>query len=547
MRMSQLFSRTRRELPAESDSVCQQLLIRAGYLHESSPGSYVQLPLGRRTLQRLETSIATALEAIGGQKINLPLLTTQAAFEAVVAQLAREQIHSYRQLPALLYSISPRRLEENRIRGEGLLRLRQLTQLSAYNMDSNLEQSAENYQKVAAAFQTRFERWSLPVERASAGFDASGKTGHTFIQLTPAGDATVLICGSCGYQAERSSARAHKLFPPPEPSLPLELVSTPTASTIESLAELLGVPTARTAKAVFLMASPETSEIPSGQPVEEAFVFVVVRGDTEVNETKLANVVQARALRPATEAEIRRVGATPGYASPVGLRGVQVVVDELIPKSPNLVAGANRDGYHLMNVNYERDYNAEQVADITTARDGDRCPECKSRLRAERGVILGRSIQYGAGWAATAGCAFLDEAGKSRPLWFAAHHFGLEHLLAGIAETHHDAHGLRLPAGAAPFSLHVVALAGKSGQPSTAATELTDRLEAAGFEVLFDDRVESPGVKFKDADLIGIPLRLTISERSLSQDCIELKPRGGEAVLIPLNEALETISGMIVK
>jgi prolyl-tRNA synthetase len=273
----------------------------------------------------------------------------------------------------------------------------------------------------------------------------------------------------------------------------------------------------------------------------------------EVNETKLANVLHARNLRPASEEEIRATGAEPGYASPVGLdKGksrlpLEIVVDDLVPQSPNLVAGANESGYHLLNVNYGRDYQADVVADITAAQEGDACPECGDPMQARRGVEVGNIFKLGTRYSEAMGCTFLDAEGQSRPVVMGSYGIGIGRLLACIAEEHHDKNGLAWPFSIAPYPVHLVALTGKGNdETSRQAEQLYNSLLSQGIEALFDDREESPGVKFKDADLIGLPIRLTVSERALKQGGIEQKMRNREEKeIIPVGEVMERVAAEI--
>lgn len=275
----------------------------------------------------------------------------------------------------------------------------------------------------------------------------------------------------------------------------------------------------------------------------QRFIFAVVRGDMEVNETKLANAVKASDLRPATEEEIRSVGAEPGYASPVGLKGALVVVDDAIPGSPNLVAGANREGYHLLNVNYGRDYQAQIITDIVAAQEGDSCPRCGGALRTVRGVEVGNIFKLGTRYSDAMGCTYLDRDGQEKPVIMGSYGIGSGRLLACVAEQHHDENGLILPVSVAPYHVHLVALAGKGNtETQERADALYDALKAAGVEVLYDDREESPGVKFNDADLIGLPLRLTVSERAHKAGGVELKRRDqAEKRIIAHENILETV------
>ncbi|MGC8780208.1 MAG: proline--tRNA ligase, partial [Anaerolineae bacterium] len=270
----------------------------------------------------------------------------------------------------------------------------------------------------------------------------------------------------------------------------------------------------------------------------EVFIFAVIRGDMEVNETKLANAVGATALRPATEGEIRAVGAVPGYASPVGLPDVLVVADDLIPQSPNLVAGANEEGYHLLNVNYGRDYTATIVCDIAAARDGDPCPQCSNPLRTARGVEVGNIFQLGTRYTEALGATYLDHDGQPRPIVMGSYGIGVGRLLACIAEEHHDVKGLIWPISVAPFQVYLIGLPGAEAE----AEALYADLVTAGIEVLYDDRAETAGVKFNDADLIGIPIRLTLGKRSLKEGGVEFKRRDrDDRCIVPLSDAVARV------
>jgi prolyl-tRNA synthetase len=348
-----------------------------------------------------------------------------------------------------------------------------------------------------------------------------GKLAHEYMYLTAVGEDTLLLCDACNYGANRQIARFQKAPSPQEEALPLEKVATPETTTIEDLANFLDIPASKTAKAVFMMAS-----IPDGTETVERFVFAVVRGDMEVNETKLTNALKAKALRPATEDEIVVAGAVPGYASPIGLENALVVVDDAIPQSPNLVAGANQEGFHMRNVNYGRDYQAEIVADIVAAQEGDACPECGSPLRTIRGVEVGNIFKLGTRYTDAMGSYFLDKDGQEKPIIMGSYGIGSGRLLACVAEEHHDEYGLIWPISVAPYQVHLIALSGRGdSQTLEEAERLYSDLQEAGFEVLFDDRNESPGVKFNDADLLGMPIRLTVSDRARKQGGVEYKRR----------------------
>jgi len=546
-----LFSQTLREAPAEAEISSHRLLLRAGFIRQLAAGIFSYLPLARRSLTKIENIIRQEMNAIGGQEVTMPVvhpadiwketgrwyqidaemgrfrdrsgrdMALAMTHEEVVADLVRKEIRSYRQLPQLLYHIQTKWRDDPRPRA-GLIRVREFTMKDSYSLDADWEGLDAQYRNHYQAYFNIFHRCGLPVSAVKSDVGMmGGKLAHEFMYLTEAGEDTLLICAACDYAANRQIAPFRKTLPDQEELLPIQKVATPECKTIKELAEYLEVPESKTAKAVFMVAT-----LAEGEETFERFVFAVVRGDMEVNETKLSNAVKAKSLRPATEEEIVAVGATPGYASPVGLKDVLVVVDDAIPESPNLVAGANETGYHLRNVNYGRDYQADIVADIVATRDGDACPQCGEPLEAVRGVEVGNIFKLGTRYSDALGCTYLDASGQPRPVIMGSYGIGSGRLLACVAEHYHDEYGLMWPVSVAPYHVQLVALIGKSSsETSELAESLYANLEAAGIETLYDDRSESPGVKFNDADLIGLPIRLTVSERALKAGGVEFKRR----------------------
>ena len=568
MRISRLFGQTLRAAPADVEVASHQLLVRAGFIRQQAAGIFSALPLARRSLTRIETILREEINAIGGQEMTMPVVQSADIWkesgrwfqigaemgrfkdrnnhdmalamthEEVVGQLVRGEIKSYRQLPALVYHIQTKFRDDPRPRA-GLIRVREFTMLDSYSLDSSWNGLEQQYQAHYDAYFNIFRRCGLPVVAVKSDTGMmGGKVAHEYMYLTPIGEDTLLFCDACGYSANRQVARFARPAVTAEPPLPLEKVATPGASSIEELAAFLKIPASRTGKAVFYTA--EMTD-PQGE-VASQFVFALVRGDMEVNETKLANLIGARDLRPATPEEIKVTGAEAGYASPVGLRGVLIVADDLIPQSPNLVAGANEPGYHLRNVNYGRDFTASRVGDIAAAGEGALCPECGSAMRSSRGVEVGNIFQLGTRYSDALNCKFIAEDGSEQPVIMGSYGIGVGRLLACIVEEHHDEKGLLWPASVAPFTLHLVALAGKTEPVLDTADRLVGELTAAGLEPLYDDRNESAGIKFNDADLMGMPLRLTVSERSLQQGGVEFKLRAGdEKWIVPLAETVEAV------
>ena len=573
MRLSRLFSQTLREVPAEAEVASHQLLVRAGFIRPLGTGIFTYLPLANRVIQKIVTLMQEEMNAIGGQEILMPVvqpadlwqesgryqqigselgrfkdrnghdMVLAMTHEEVVASLVREIVHSYRQLPALVYQLQTKWRDDPRPRA-GLIRVREFMMLDSYSLDSDWEGLNRQYQAHYEAYFRIFQRCGLPVVavRSDTGM-MGGKEAHEFMYLTPIGEDSLLFCDACGYSANRQVAKVRKPTPLDEDPLPLEKVLTPGATTIDDLAALLRIPASRTAKAVFYMASVKT---PAGE-IKDQFVFAVVLGDLEVNETKIANLLRAGDLRPANADEIRACGAVPGYASPIGIHHVQVIVDDLVAHSANLVAGANEDGFHLRNVNFGRDYQATMVADITAAREGDGCPECGAPMRLARGVEVGNIFKLGTRYSEAMHGTFLDETGIAQPVVMGSYGIGVGRLLACVAEEHHDDHGLIWPAAIAPYPVHIVLLPGREVNTSALAATLEQDLIAADLEPLLDDREESAGVKFNDADLIGLPLRLTVSERAFKQGGIELKDRAtGVTEILPVGEVLPAVKARLI-
>jgi prolyl-tRNA synthetase len=374
-----------------------------------------------------------------------------------------------------------------------------------------------------------------------------GSMAHEFMALTDIGEDTLLICANCGYQANRQVARLTKPQPPAAAPLPLREVYTPDTTTIAGLAAFLQIPESATAKAVFLMADLDQ---PDGS-TRPQFVFVVLRGDMEMNETKLTNAIKARRVRPATADEIRAMGAEPGYGSPIGIRreAVLLVVDDLVARSPNLVAGANKPEYHYLHTNYGRDYTADLVTDVVAADDGAPCPQCQAAMQAVRGVEVGNIFKLGTKYSVAMGATYLDEKGEAQPIVMGSYGIGSERLMAVLIEKHHDDYGIQWPISVAPYQVMLVSLAtSKTPEVAAAADAIYQQLQAAGIEVLYDDRDERAGVKFNDADLIGIPLRLTVGGKGLKSGLLELKiRRTGETREIALDNLLAGIQSTIAE
>ncbi len=568
MRLSSLFGKTLRQAPADAESISHQLLLRAGMIAQEAAGIYSYLPLGWRVLRKIENIIREEMDKAGGQELLLPVLQPfefwqqsgrdvsfgESLFtltdrkertlalgpthEEVIADLIRRYVQSYRDLPLLLYQIQTKLRDEPRPRG-GLLRVREFIMKDLYSFDADEAGLDESYRKTSQAYRNIYARVGLPTLMIEADSGAiGGKESHEFMLVTETGEDEIISCSACGYAANVDKAKSAKttedVIPVGQSSehskgeaknlLPLEEIATPGAKTIEEVAAFVGVPTSQTIKAVFYLADGE-------------FVFVIIRGDLEVNETKLRNALKCSELRLATEGEVNGIGLVAGFASPIGVKGVQVVADDSITLGSNFIAGANKQGYHFRNVNYPRDFRVNLIADTALAQPGDRCPRCRGDLSSVRGIEVGHVFKLGTFISERFGASFLDNDGRSRPIVMGSYGIGLGRLLAAIVERGHDDKGIIWPLSIAPYQVHLCPLHLDKSAVLSTAEKTYEQLQKEGIEVLFDDRDDSPGVKFNDADLLGIPLRLTLSPRTLQGQSAEAKWRTEkEAQLLPLDD-----------
>jgi prolyl-tRNA synthetase len=461
--------------------------------------------------------------------------------EEVVTDLVRNEVESYRQLPALVYHIQTKWRDDPRPRA-GLIRVREFTMKDSYSLDVDEAGLDQQYKAHYQAYFNIFRRCGLdPIAVGSDTGMMGGSMAHEFMVLTPIGEDTLLLCGQCGYAANRQIARCQKPPADEAPMAPMERVETPGVTTISDLSTFLNVPASKTAKSVLMVAT-----VSEAQEDVDRLVFAVVRGDMSVNETKLANAVRAKELRPATDAEIRAIGAEPGFASPIGVHDALIVVDDAVVSSPNLVAGANEADVHLRNVNYGRDYEADIVCDLVAAEEGSACPTCGAGMRARRGIEVGNIFKLGTRYSEAMGATFVNEEGVSHPVVMGSYGIGVGRALACVAETHNDDYGLIWPITIAPYPVHLVTLGPEGSRSREAAEQLYASLKEAGIEVLYDDRDQSAGVKFNDADLLGMPIRLTVARRGMKQNAVEMKLRDQkEREMIPFDAILSEVEATI--
>ncbi|MBI4312188.1 MAG: proline--tRNA ligase, partial [Chloroflexi bacterium] len=549
MRMTRMFGKTLRQAPAEAETASHRLMLRAGMMQQIAAGVYAYMPLAWRSLRKIEEIIRQEMNAAGAQEVHMPALqplelweqTDRAAaygpvlfrlhdrrdrdmvlaptHEEVITSLVKANVGSYRDLPLNLYQIQAKFRDEPRPRA-GLLRGREFTMKDAYSFDATQEGLDLSYQAMVQAYRNIFTRCGLPTMAVEADSGAiGGKDSHEFVLPAEAGEDTILHCKACGYAA--NAERASFYLPEPPPSgpdrtpLPLQEVATPGAKTIAAVAAYLGVPESKTLKAVFYAASGK-------------LYFVVIRGDLDVNEIKLSNTIKAQGLHMATDEEVKAAGLVAGFASPIGVTGVTVIADQSIASGGNYVVGANREGYHLRNANFPRDFTADIVTDIALAKEGYACPKCRTPLSSTRGVEVGHVFKLGTFYSERLGATFVDEAGLQRPIIMGCYGIGVTRLLAAAIEQNHDDKGIIFPAPIAPYQAHLVGLNLERDDVRQAADGLYDSLTRQSFEVLYDDRPETAGVKFNDADLLGLPVRLVVSPRNLREGAVEVKGRREE-------------------
>jgi prolyl-tRNA synthetase len=562
MRMSRMFGHTLRETPGEAETPSHALLLRAGFIDQLMGGVYSFLPLGNRVRLKIERVIREEMDRAGGQEVHLPAIqpvelweqTGRAAMdvlfrltdrrerrlvlgpthEEVITRLFADHAFSYRDLPVTLYQTQTKFRDELRPRG-GLVRVREFTMKDAYSFDADDDGLDASYAAMFESYRRIFARCGIPTVAVEADSGAiGGKGSQEFIFLTDTGEDTIVFCDTCSYAANQEKAEFVRPAPVPSEPAALEEVETPGVTTIEGLAQFLGIEERETAKAVFYMATPKSGSDP--EPI-----FAVVRGDLDVNEVKLANALGGAVLRPMHDDEIDQYGLVAGYASPIGLPDtVRVVADLSIPDAGHLVAGANRPGWHLRNVNYGRDWAAEVVADIALAEPGLACARCAEEgragtLRTSRGIEMGHVFRLDYTYTKPMDISVQDAEGAQLTPTMGCYGIGVERILAAAVEAYHDEAGIAWPPSIAPYDVHMVGISlDRDDAAREEAERLYEELQAASLEVLFDDRDERPGVKFNDADLIGIPVRLTVSSRNHAAGMVECKLRtAAEAESVP--------------
>jgi prolyl-tRNA synthetase len=563
MRFSQFYLPTLREDPADAEIVSHKMMFRTGMIRKVSSGIYAFLPLGWKVYRKVEAIIREEMNRAGALEVFLPAVHPAELWqetgrwqeygkellrmtdrhdrsycfgpthEEVITDLARREIRSYRQMPVNFYQIQVKFRDEIRPRF-GVMRAREFIMKDAYSFDVDEKASDASYWKMYEAYRRIFTRCGLtfrPVE-AESGL-IGGSFSHEFMALAAIGEETIASCTACDYSANVKKA---EIFVPDESSpgaeegKPMERIATPDIKTIDALADFLKTRHENLVKTLIFES-------------EKGLVAALVRGDHDVNEIKLMTVLDATRAELAGDDVVERVTRSPkGFAGPVGLQ-IPILADHALRNMANLVTGGNEKDFHLINVNVNRDFKVDRFVDIRMAAEGDGCPRCGEPFRFDRGIEVGQVFKLGKKYSEAMKASYLDDQGNERAIVMGCYGIGLARTMAAIIEQHHDKDGTIFPMSVAPFHVSIVPVNDKNRDLMETAERIALDLEQKGIEPLFDDRSERPGVKFKDADLIGIPLRVTLGERNFVKDQLEIRSREtGETSVVRIDRAVRILT-----
>ena len=568
MKASELYAPTLRAVPAEAELLSHKLMLRAGLIRKSAGGMYTYLPLGWRVMKKISQIIREEMDAKGGQEILMPI--TQPAeiwqesgrwavygdemmrlkdrhgrefclgptHEEMITTLIRGEVGSYKQLPLMLYQMQNKYRDEIRPRF-GLMRSREFIMKDLYSFDKDVDGMNISYQKMYDAYSRIFARCGLnfrPVEADNGAI--GGGHSHEFTVLAPSGESSIVYCENCDYAASDEKAELKVITSEVEELLPLEKVATPNAHTIELVKNFLNVPIEKTIKAVAF------------QDDDGTLILAFVRGDHEVNEIKVLNVTGALHLHMAEENAINAVGGCAGFMSPIGLKdGAKIVVDATVMEMYNAVAGANEVDAHFVNVTPKRDFDAEKiiVADIRKVQEGDPCPHCGKSLKMTRGIEVGQIFTLGNKYSKSLNATFLDENGKEKFFEMGCYGIGVGRTMAAAIEQNNDKDGIIWTRAIAPFEVVIAVVNAKESEQLDYAGKIYNELKSFGIDVLLDDRHERAGVKFKDCDLVGYPIRVTVSPKTLETNSVEVKVRkNGEIFYFNRADCIDRIRELLV-
>ena len=568
MRVSKMFAPTLREVPAEAEVVSHQLLLRAGFMRKSTNGMYSYLPLAWRVLKKIENIVREEMDNAGAQEIMMPIMQPAEIWqesgrwgaygaemirlkdrhnreyclgpthEEMVTTLIKGDVRSYRQLPMNVYQIQDKFRDERRPRF-GLMRSRDFIMKDAYSFDRDEAGLDVSYKSMYDAYTNVFNRCGLtfrPVEADSGAIGGSGS--HEFMVIAESGEAEIVYCTECDYAANVEKAEMHVIEAADEAALERAEVETPNCKSIADVCAYLNMPVEKSVKAVAYKS-------------EKGLILCFVRGDHEVNEVKVINTCNVLEVEMADENLLVENGTCGGYMGPVGIdpEKVMVVVDHSVMQMHNFCCGANKEGYHMVNVNPGRDFTPTFVADIRLIQEGDPCPHCGGKVAKARGIEVGQVFKLFTKYSAAMNCTFLDENGKENPMVMGCYGIGVSRTMAACIEQNNDKDGMIWPVAIAPYEVLVVPVNTKDEASTAKAEEIYEVLKKAGVEAVIDDRNERPGVKFKDADLIGYPLRVVVGPKTLAEGNIEVKARRtGEVAMLPVDgDYVAAIKEMLAK
>ncbi|RKX25020.1 MAG: proline--tRNA ligase [Candidatus Zixiibacteriota bacterium] len=570
MRWTQSYIPTLREDQSEAELISHQLLLRGGYIRKLASGVYLYLPLMQRVIHKFSNIVREEMNRAGALEITMSVLCPSEVWketgrystvgkeqmrmkdrhehemilcgthEETVTSLIKGEVKSYRQLPLNLYQIQVKFRDEIRPRF-GLMRGREFIMKDAYSFDATEESFDESYQKMVDAYFRIFKRAGLDVVKVESDTGAmGGKAAHEFMLLvnTNGGEEIIFFCDKCDYTAnvEKADFRPSNKVSTDAELKELKIVDTPGAATIEEVTAFLKVDANRLAKTLLYMAD--------GKPVA-----AMVRGDRELNLTKLKNVTGAVELEMATPEQVMKSTSAPvGFAGPVGLKSCPIYVDPLVAGIKNMIVGANANEKHMLNVNIGRDFKATEVIDLTSAQDGDHCPHCDGYLSSKQGIEVGNTFMLGTKYSESLGAKFLDAEGKEHPIIMGSYGIGITRTPQAALEKYHDDMGIIWPKDIAPFLVELIPLNMEKESLVETAEKIYKELTEAGIDVLLDDRSDRAGVKFNDADLIGLPVRITIGDKSLKEGKVELKARSRDEVgKVPVEEVVSAVKELLKK
>ncbi len=555
MRASSMFAPTLREVPADAEIISHKLMLRAGMMRKAASGVYTYLPLAWRSIRKIEEIIRQEMNAKGGQEILMPAVQPAEIWqesgrwnvygaelwrvkdrngrdfclgpthEEMISMIFRNDVRSYKQLPQLWYQIQTKYRDERRPRF-GLMRSREFIMKDLYSFDLDEAGLDKSYNLMYDAYSRVFTRCGLnfrPVEADSGAI--GGKGSHEFMALAEAGESAILYCDTCDWAATDEIAGREPLPVPVEEMLPVEKVDTPNCGTVEDVATFLQVPTSRIVKTMYYKAD--------GQ-----LVIVLVRGDRRINEIKLQGLLGCNELELADNASLETGGQKVGYLGPVGVENIKIYADAEVPLLYNVVVGANDGERHLLNVNYQRgDFRIDQVADLRYLEEGEQCPHCGGHVKLARGIEVGQIFKLHTKYSDSLHVNYAAEDGHERPVVMGCYGIGVGRTLAAVIEQSHDGDGIIWPMPVAPYQAVIIPVNDREETLVNTSEQLYAELTAAGLEVVLDDRQERAGVKFKDADLIGYPVRITVGAKALARGNVEVKLRStGEMQEIAVTE-----------